>query len=211
MELIADLKKRLEENLPAELAHARLMNYQRTSATEILAENIEVKKSAVLCLLFEEDNQWKFYLMLRNSYKGVHSAQISFPGGRKEKMDKGFKETALREAEEELGINPDDVEILGELSTMYIPPSNFLVYPFLGVSRTKQNIVPDPIEVNEVIVADLRDIIGLETISRSYVEVSGASNRVKVNHYTINNHIVWGATGMILAELAHILEDLGVE
>jgi 8-oxo-dGTP pyrophosphatase MutT (NUDIX family) len=211
MELIADLKKRLGENLPAQVAHSRLMNYPRKTAADILAEKLDVKKSAVLCLLFEEAGEWKFYLMLRNSYKGVHSAQVSFPGGKREETDKDYKETALREAQEELGINPNEVEILGELSTMYIPPSNFLVYPFVGVVRAKQNIAPDPIEVKEVIVANLKDILGLKAVSNSFVKVSGGAGRIKVNHYTVNNHIVWGATGMILAELAYILEDLGAE
>ena len=82
MELIADLKKRLGENLPAQVAHSRLMNYPRKTAADILAEKLDVKKSAVLCLLFEEAGEWKFYLMLRNSYNGVHSAQVSFPGGK---------------------------------------------------------------------------------------------------------------------------------
>ncbi len=211
MEFIDDLKKRLTEKLPAEKAHAALMNYKRKKAEEILKEKKDVKMSAVLCLLFEEENNWKFYLMERNTYNGVHSAQVSFPGGRRENSDANFKETALREANEELNINPDEVEILGELSTMYIPPSNFLVYPFVGIATQKQSIIPDPIEVNKVITANLDDLMGENAVRKSPVKMSGFDQMIQVQHYTLDGHIVWGATGMILAELAYLLEEIGYE
>ncbi len=209
MELIDDLKKRFEKKLPAEKAHSTLMNYDRKTAAEILRDKEHVKESAVLCLLFRINEEWNFYLMLRNSYKGVHSAQVGFPGGKREENDKNFIETALREANEELGIKSSEVEIIGELSTMYIPPSNFLVYPYVAVALNDQEIIPDPIEVKEVIHAKLSDILKEDAVSESKVEVSGGSERMKVKHYTIDGHIVWGATGMMLAELAHIIKETG--
>lgn len=210
MEFIDDLKKRLQEKLPEDRAHSLLMNYKRQSVDEILSSKIDVKLSAVLCLMFIEDGKWKVYLMERNSYNGVHSAQISFPGGRKEDIDVDFRETALREAQEELNINPSDVEILGELSSLYIPPSNFIVYPFLGVATNEQNIKPDPVEVYQVLKAELADLMKEGAIKESSVEMSGSSARIKVKHFSVENHIVWGATGMILAELVYILKEIGV-
>lgn len=209
MDLIDDLKKRLEQKLPAEKAHKLLMNYKRQSAAEILATKKDVKTSAVLCLLFKKEGEWKYYLMERNSYKGVHSAQISFPGGRKEHFDKDYQATALRESQEELNINPNDVEILGELSTMYIPPSNFLVYPFVGVALKDQRIVPDRREVSKVLEASLSDLISDKAIGTSKVSISGGKTEINVKHYTVDEHIVWGATGMILSELAYIIKEIG--
>ncbi len=206
MKLISQLKKELQKNLPAEKAHARVMSYQRKSAQEILDSKIGVKESAVLCLLFQENDSWKFYLMLRNAYKGTHSAQVSFPGGKKELEDKDFTATALREAHEELNIQSQDVQILGGLSPLYIPPSNFLVYPILAFTNKAQHIIPDAIEVAELIVGDINDIIGNEVIHRSKVPMSGSGSLIEVNHYSIQGHVVWGATAMILAELAWLLQ-----
>jgi len=211
MDLIAELKERFKKELPAERAHCLLMNYARKTAAEIKTENLNVRESAVLCLLFKDNGEWKFYLILRNAYKGVHSAQVSFPGGKKEPSDSSNLATALREAHEELNINSQHIEIIGELSTMYIPPSNFLVYPFVGIATQKQHIIPDSIEVKKVIIGSLKDLLKPNAIDISSVVMSGANTKVKVKHYTIDEHVVWGATGMILSELAYLIKELGYQ
>jgi len=205
-----ELKKRLAKKLPAEKAHAAVMSYERKTAKQILAEKKEVKTSAVLCVIEPNENSWVIYLMERKVYGGVHSGQISFPGGKTEASDKSHLVTALRETHEELGIHSSELEVLGELSTMYIPPSNFLVYPFVSVAKQKLNILPNPDEVESVLRAHPRDLLAQNAIKNSAVKISGSDARLKVNHYTVGGHIVWGATAMILSELVYILNEIGV-
>ena len=81
-------------------------------------------------------------LILRNTYKGIHSAQVSFPGGKTEKEDDSYEDTALREAEEETNILKDTVEVLGEITPVYIPPSNFIVQPVIGWTHKQPDFIP---------------------------------------------------------------------
>ena len=211
MKFKTEIKKRLAEKLPAEKAHASVMSYQRKSAEQIIKEKADVRTSAVLCLIEPTADSWCIYLMERKVYGGVHSGQISFAGGKTEPGDKSHQHTALRETHEELGVHPNNVEILGELSTIYIPPSNFLVYPFVGFALQKLIITPSPDEVESVLRATPQDLLKATSVKRSAVKMSGSEARIKVNHYTVNGHVVWGATAMILSELVFILKEIGMD
>ncbi len=211
MKFKTELKKRLAEKLPAEKAHAAVMSYKRKTAEEIIREKSDVRTSAVLCLIEKNEESWHIYLMERMSYGGVHSGQISFAGGKTEKSDKSHEETALRETHEEFGVHPDEVEVLGELSTIYIPPSNFLVYPFVGIAKQKLSIIPSKDEVESVLKASPKELLAKDAILNSAVKMSGSQARLKVNHFTVGGHIVWGATAMILSELVYILKEMGVD
>ena len=105
-------------------------------------------------MLFYPDinNETRLVLMLRNKYKGVHSNQISLPGGKVDRLDKSLKDTALRETHEEIGLHKDDIDIVGDLSSVYIPPSNFNVYPFIGYINTTPIFHPDPKEVSLILI-----------------------------------------------------------
>lgn len=210
MKFKTELKKRLTEKLPAEKAHAAVMSYDRKSAEQIIAEKKQVRTSAVLCLIEPQKDSWCIHLMERKSYDGVHSGQISFPGGKTEADDASHEFTALRETHEELGIHPSEVEILGELSTVYIPPSNFLVYSFVGIATQKLDITPSPYEVETALRAYPQDLLRADAIQKSAVTLSGTDSRIKVNHYTVEGHVVWGATALILSELVFLLKELGV-
>lgn len=164
------------------------------------------KKAAVLALFYpNENNETCFLLTLRASYKGAHSAQISFPGGKIEKTDKNLKETALRESFEEVGIFQSSVNVIRELTDVYIPPSNFLATPFLGYTHKRPNFTIN-FEVQktiEVLVSDLLNNTNISTtnITNAYME------DVIVPCYKLNNFIVWGATAMMLSEIKELLNS----
>ncbi|PQJ82162.1 NUDIX hydrolase [Polaribacter glomeratus] len=163
------------------------------------------RKAAVLVLFYpNKENETCFLLTQRASYKGTHSAQISFPGGKTEKADKNLEQTALRETLEEVGVLPSTVKIIRELTDVYIPPSNFLATPFLGFVDERPNFVLNhevALEI-EVLVSDLLDDKTMTTVTldTSYMK------KIAVPCFKINNHIVWGATGMMLSEIKELLK-----
>ncbi|PQJ80918.1 NUDIX hydrolase [Polaribacter porphyrae] len=163
------------------------------------------RKAAVLALFYpDENNKTKLLLTQRASYKGTHSAQISFPGGKVEKSDTSLKETALREAQEEVGIHPSTVNIIRELTDVYIPPSNFLATPFIGFVDKKPLLVinHEVDRIIEVFVSDLLDDVNITTVNltTSYMK------NIDVPCFNIDNHIIWGATGMMLSEIKELLK-----
>ena len=143
-------------------------------------------------------------LTQRATYKGTHSAQISFPGGKTEKSDKNLEATALREAFEEVGVSSSSVKIIRELTDVYIPPSNFLATPFLGFVKEKPNFVLNHEVANtiEILMSDLLDDAHLTTVNltTSYMK------NIDVPCFKIDNHIIWGATGMMLSEIKELLK-----
>lgn len=162
------------------------------------------RKAAVLALFYpNKKNETCFLLTKRASYKGTHSAQISFPGGKIEKTDKNLQETALRETLEEVGVKPSSVEIIRELTDVYIPPSNFLVTPFLGFVDKKPNFILNN-EVALEIEGLVSNLLKEDTVSTAILDTS-YMKKIEVPCFKINNHIVWGATGMMLSEIKELL------
>jgi 8-oxo-dGTP pyrophosphatase MutT (NUDIX family) len=163
------------------------------------------RKAAVLVLFYpNKNNETCFLLTQRASYKGTHSAQISFPGGKIENSDKNLEQTALRETLEEVGVLPSSVEIIRELTDVYIPPSNFLATPFLGFVSERPNFVLNH-EVALEIEVLVRDLLDDETLSSVTLDTS-YMKKMEVPCFRINNHIVWGATGMMLSEIKELLK-----
>jgi 8-oxo-dGTP pyrophosphatase MutT (NUDIX family) len=137
-------------------------------------------------------------LIRRAEYPGVHSGQIGLPGGRLEDGE-GFLEAALRECHEEIGVAPAAVEIIGELATLYVPPSNFEIHPFVGYVPFRPTWQPDPTEVAEVIEMPVSRLMddgakGEEVIARAEVAFH-------IHYYMVGAHKVWGATAIMLGEL----------
>ena len=164
------------------------------------------KKAAVLALFYpNQKEQTTFLLTQRASYKGTHSAQISFPGGKIEKSDKCLKETALREAYEEVGVAQQKIEIFRELTDVYIPPSNFLATPFLGFSEQKPNFQINH-EVASVIEVTIDELLDDSNITSVNLTTSYMKN-IDVPCFKINNLIIWGATGMMLSEIKELLNS----
>ncbi|MBA0884689.1 NUDIX hydrolase [Flavobacterium undicola] len=201
----------IQEELPAAVSHEKMMPLQRKELLEkINFKEINPKEAAVTMLFYPKNKETHLVLIVRNSYKGVHSAQIAFPGGKFELEDADFQTTALRETEEEIGISRDKIEIIKAFSSLYIPPSNFMVYPFLGICKEEIQFVPDALEVASIIELPLTvfmddSILTIENLSTSYASF------IEVPAFKIDGHIVWGATAMMLSELRDVLNSVLID
>lgn len=208
-ELAEKIKKGIDSGLPATSSHQKLYSYKRGHVEEVLSGNTH-KDSAVLLLMYPHLEELYLVFMLRPVYDGTHSGQICFPGGRMETSDKNLWKTALREAYEELKIKESEVSRIGELSPVYVPPSNFLIRPFLSYSQQRPNFIADKKEVEEIIEIPLKELQKKETLRKSkiYVQQRGELE-VKGFHY--NSRFIWGATSMILMEFLDVLEKVGMK
>jgi 8-oxo-dGTP pyrophosphatase MutT (NUDIX family) len=192
--------------LPAESAHIKMAPKERTEALKNLdLKAVNPRIAAVMMLFYPKNEKTHLVLIVRNAYNGVHSSQIAFPGGKYETFDAGFEETALRETHEEVGILPEKIEVIKSFSPMYIPPSNFLVHPFLGIAKEELSFYPDAREVAGIIELPLSTFLSDEIIIEATLSTSYGNN-ILVPAFNIQNHIVWGATAMILSELRDVLK-----
>jgi 8-oxo-dGTP pyrophosphatase MutT (NUDIX family) len=187
-------------NVQFELAPSLRLKYD---AAKIKASS--PRKAAVLVLLYpDEKENTTFILIERASYKGTHSAQISFPGGKSDKTDCNLQETALREAFEEVGVVVNSTGIIRELTAVYIPPSNFLATPYMAFVDKKPSFISNYEVANtiEVLVEDLLNESSLTSVNltTSYME------NTDVPCFKLNGYIVWGATAMILSEIKELLK-----
>ena len=206
MDFIKGIQGALKGELPGNRAHQRMISYSRPSAEAIRASDKEPRLSAVMILFYRENGEWYFPLIKRQAYPGVHSRQISLPGGQYEEEDEDLKQTSIRETEEELGISSDTLEVIGKLSDIYIPPSNFLVEPYIGYIDGPLSFDPDEVEVERVIPTSLRDFANMD-IEKDEREIRDGKLRIMVNSFRIDNEVVWGATAMMLSELQILINE----
>ncbi|CAN5149284.1 CoA pyrophosphatase [soil metagenome] len=200
----AELKGRLEGKLPGGEAQNPMSSRSRISTEEYLKRNPNYRRSAVLLPLFPEKGTIYAAMILRPSYDGLHSGQLALPGGKVEESDHSFQHTALRETEEEVGIKIPDENILGKLSAVYIPVSNFLVQPFTAFLPEKPNWIPDKKEVEEVIEFPLENILDPALKERRRIQI-GKNMTIDAPCYIINGKVLWGATAMMFSELESVL------
>jgi 8-oxo-dGTP pyrophosphatase MutT (NUDIX family) len=207
-EFLRFVPKLIDAKLPAFEAHIKMAPLERLeSLKNIYLENKNPRIAAVMMLFYPKNERTHLVLIVRKTYEGVHSAQIAFPGGKYELDDDNFAETALRETHEEVGIHPDKIEILKPFTELYIPPSNFMVHPFLGISTEELVFVPEPSEVAEIIELPLSVFLSDSIIVDTNLSTSYADN-INVPAFKIENHIVWGATAMMLSELKEVLKEV---
>ena len=162
------------------------------------------KRASVIIFCFQDNlGNISFPLIKRQLYDGAHSGQISLPGGKKDEKDKNLWETAKRELNEELGISLSNLKKIKKLNSIYIPPSNFLVTPFIAYSKKIPDFKINKREVAELIIVKLDDLILFNKVHKRVT--NSYLNNVKVPGYKINKNFIWGATAMILKEFKHIL------
>ncbi len=172
------------------------------------ARKANAVRSSVLILFYEKSGEPYIVFIKRPEYNGVHSGQIAFPGGRWEQTDKSFYHTALREAREETGILPERVRLAGNLSELYIPPSNYLVSPFVGFYEAIPVFRPDPLEVAQILEIPFGFFVSPTSIEN--VEILAAGNRqIYTPCFKYQGHIIWGATAMMLNELLILWKSTG--
>lgn len=161
-------------------------------------------RAGVLVLIYPREGRPHVVLTRRTSQVAHHQAQISFPGGQMDAHESAV-ETALREAEEELDIPPAGVRVLGELTPLYVPPSDFCIYPVVAASGKRPEFRPSPREVAEVIEVPLEHLLAPGTVKKETWPIRGLD--VSVPFYSFRGHKIWGATAMILAELLDLIKD----
>lgn len=195
--------------LPGEEAHYKLAPLFRLKELEKPgAENGEPNKAAVMAVFYpDEEEKTRFVLILRKTYRGVHSNQVGFPGGRVEQDDRDLEHTALRETCEEVGIPEDEIKVLKKMTQIFIPPSNFWVQPFMGIMEKTPQLVPQEEEVEAVLEILLEDFLSDSCLTTSTLSTSYAEN-VEVPAFLLSGHVVWGATAMMLSEMKDVLKQV---
>mgnify|MGYP003113591235 FL=1 len=166
------------------------------------------REAAVTALFYpNKDNQTFLILILRKTYKGVHSAQIGFPGGKVEPEDKDLKDTAKRETEEEVGVPYDDIQLIKKMTTAYIPPSNFNVHPFIGYLEDTPKLLKQDDEVEDIVLVDIDDFLNEDSLIEETLTTSYATE-LTVPAFHLNGHVVWGATAMMLSEIKTLFKQV---
>jgi 8-oxo-dGTP pyrophosphatase MutT (NUDIX family) len=163
------------------------------------------RQSAVLVLFYPNDGDTRLIFMKRPADQTIHSGQVSFPGGRVEKEDRDFVDTALREAREEVNVNPDEVQVIGSLSKLHIPPSNFDVYPIIGYTLRRPDFKGN-YEVDKLIEVSMEELLDRRTKTTKTIH-HRLGKLVDVPCYFVQGEIIWGATAMMLGELLTIIRD----
>ena len=197
-----------KEMLPGEDAHIKMSPPERMAILKTLdIQKMNLRQAGVMMLVYPIGTEANLALILRNSYNGVHSSQIAFPGGKAESYDASFEQTALRETHEEVGVAPDQITVVREFSNVYIPPSNFMVFPFLGYCDVEPTFIPDPAEVAGMIAFPLAEFLDDRIVVNRQMATS-YSKSIEVPTFKIGDQYVWGATAMILSELKEVLNSV---
>ena len=208
-EFLVSLSKIKNIPLPAETSQFKMSPPFRRDLIKQYKERMKEAKRAGVMALFYPDNskQTHLVLILRKTYKGVHSAQIGFPGGKYEDDDKTLEQTAIRETWEEIGVLSHQVKVVKQMTEVYIPPSNFYVQPFIGISHNTPNFIKQDDEVEAIIEVPLQHFLSEKQVITKTVSTSYSVD-VEVSAFKLNNHVVWGATAMMLSEIKDLLKQI---
>jgi 8-oxo-dGTP pyrophosphatase MutT (NUDIX family) len=206
IKLLTRLENRLKDPLPGWKSHKQMASLKRLVKLQTMVIPSNARVAGVLVLLYCHGEEVSIVFMKRVEDGGVHSGQISFPGGKAELEDKDIIDTALREANEEIGVDPKQVTVIGKLSEIYIPPSNFRVTPVLAYTNSTPLFVSDPNEVAEVIEVPLSMLIDKSSASSQKIRIGNTFN-MTVPCYIANGQTIWGATAMMLSELLDLIRE----
>lgn len=203
-QFFSQLEERFRQPLPGETAQNRMTSRARISTQEYLQRNSNYRLSAVLLPLFPHEGEIFTALIRRPTYDGTHSGQLALPGGKAEENDASLLHTALRETQEEVGLRLSETDVFGKLSPVYIPPSNFLVHPFVAKLDTRPDWIPDAHEVDAVLEFPLSKIFDPSVKERRRISI-GKNMFIDVPCYVLDGQVLWGATAMMFAELEEIV------
>ncbi|MFO8234330.1 MAG: CoA pyrophosphatase [Bacteroidales bacterium] len=197
------LKERLSELLPGERAQFKMAPLQRHSKKI----SVYTKKAGVLLLLYPKENSVYTVLIKRQIYEGVHSGQISLPGGKMERDDKNVIETAIRETKEEIGIDENEIKILGKLTKLFIPVSDYIVHPIIGSISYEPEFFPNKREVENIYTIKLEQLMDPTCINQSKTFKEN-NKKYTAPFYEIDDLNIWGATAMILSEFLELYKKV---
>jgi 8-oxo-dGTP pyrophosphatase MutT (NUDIX family) len=204
--LIANLIRRLQLELPSALAHEPLRAIPVGPIRPKFKTSDPPRVGSVLILLYEDQGEIKFPLIKRPDYPGAHGGQVSLPGGKTEPGEDAVQ-TALREANEEIGVVPNDVKVLGRLSEFHVIPSNYLITPVVGSVPYKPEFIPDAYEVAKILSGTVSGLIKDDSVIVTEILAAGLY-KMQAPHFNIEDEIVWGATAMMLNEFRLIVRDI---
>lgn len=191
------LKDALNEALPGKEFQYRMAPSGRIPEGSFAKQ----QEAGVLLCLYPDGHGYKTIFIKRSSYNGHHSGQVSLPGGKKDYNDQDLIQTALREAQEE--VNLKQVNVLGTLTPLFIPVSGFEVLPVIGFIDRKPRLIPEPGEVEYIIMASLPELFSESNRQWKYLEIQGESRHIP--YYKVEQEHIWGATAMILSEFEEVL------
>ncbi|WP_143960654.1 NUDIX hydrolase [Litoribacter populi] len=206
-DVIRRFERNLKKPLPGREGQILMAPEPLDEARFYTKEPKGAKRGAVLILFYPNENGVAIPFIKRPVYRGAHSGQVSFPGGKWEENDKTLETTAVRETHEEIGVDMEKVQVFGQLSRLFIPPSNFVVTPYLGFLEDKPNFQPDPREVKRVIECEFSYLIDKNIRKRKVMNFRD-DLKMDVPYYDIDEEMVWGATAMMLSELMLIWDRL---
>jgi 8-oxo-dGTP pyrophosphatase MutT (NUDIX family) len=201
--VVDQLKSEISKGLPGESAHAAMSPIDRKKINWDTTDAI--RESAVAIVLFEKNDLPHCLLIQRTEYEGKHSGQMSFPGGKKDPEDIDLEYTARRECFEEIGIPVEKGTLLGELTSVFIPVSSFIVRPFLFFHDEIVELVPNEREVAEIVSFQLSDLIKENVISTMEIPLTNGTYLKEVPYFDLEGKKVWGATALILNEMRELL------
>ncbi len=199
---VAYLRRRLSAPLPGSAAQLRMAPHYRRDPSLTRIDDKPCREAGVLALLYPQDGVPTLLLTVRRDTLPHHAGQVSFPGGQRH-TDETLREAALRETHEEVGLPPHAVEVLGTLTPLYIPPSNFCVHPFVGSAPDLPSLHPQDAEVESLLGVPLPHLLDPATRRREPWNLRGQT--VEVPFLDVDGHKVWGATAMMLSELLALL------
>ena len=201
---IEDIKKHLTYDLPGEDAHIPMSPSGRGKSSEAIKKAINHRESAIALVIYENQNELKVILTERSPYRGIHSGEICFPGGKMEEIDTDLKQTAIRECIEEIGLKYENFDFLGELTPVFIPVSNFSIQPFVFYYKEPPIFIPNSREVAEVFSFPIRQLFDEDIIKKTRIEISSERILENIPYFDLNNKVVWGATALILHEFKRL-------
>ena len=200
-QFIIKLTKKMNGELPGSTSHETMMVKPRYKST---GKKTSIP-AAVLILLYPIKNKWHFFLTKRTNTVEHHKGQISLPGGMLEKGE-SHKEAAIRETFEELGVQSEDINIIGPLTPLYIPISNFKIFPFVGWINSTPDLKIQSKEVSKVFSPSILSLMDPQT--KKVKDSILLGQKVKIPFFNLKNEVVWGATSMMLSEFKHILKGV---
>jgi len=204
LHFIAQLKIVVGNDIPGERSHRKMqVNYDKSFELPFSKNNST--PAAVLILLYLEDNEIYFFLTKRTDELENHKGQISLPGGTQEENEK-LIDTALRETQEEIGINKTSISIIGTITPLFVPVTGFMIYPFIGYSLNKLDPKVDPVEVAAIFSVNISDLLNKENRTIEQRNIRGYD--VHVPYFKLNDYKVWGATSMILSEFRDLIKSI---
>jgi len=203
--IINTLSEEIQSGLPGWGAQKIMITPGRGKMDIKAIEKNNPRESSVLIWLYPKGDEIFTRLIQRAKSEKVHGGQVAFPGGKYETTDKDLWRTALREAQEEIGLPPQKVCKAGALSPVYIPPSNFWVHPFVGFSHSDMPVLIDPLEVQRTIDLNIQTLLDPSIKEEKLIVHSYSKTGEKTPYYNVQGYTVWGATAMILSELEALL------